>query len=339
MLCDLCNKWVHVSCDSGINESEYDELILNPTSDMWFCSYCTHSEVTPQASPTHLNCIHMNMQSIVSKKLDLLALISTYSYDVTAFTETFLDHSIGDSEFSPPSYVAFRCDRDRHGGGVLILVRDSIPVFRCSDLESGCEIVWLQITTRCPRYLLFGVYYHPPELSLESLSYLNNSLLSIAAYRHSIVLCGDFNVPNIEWASVSPTLVTGPADHLCSTVLDNSLFQHVDCPTRDNNILDLVLSSSDCVSSVNVVDNLPSTDHSAVKFHLSVSIPVQHSTQRFLYNYKKTNFSTFHEVLFHVPWSCVTDCNDLTTHGLFGKTCSSPLLRNVCLKSIGKEGK
>ena len=158
---------------------------------------------------------------------------------------------------------------------------------------------------------MFGVYYCPPGLSLESISYLNNSLLSIAAYRHSIVLCGDFNVPNIEWASVSQTLDTSPADHWCSTVLDNSLFQHADCPTRDNNILDLVLSSGDCVSSVNVFDNLPSTDHSAVKFHLSDSIPVQHSTQRFLYNYKKANFSTFREVLFHVPWSCVTDCNDI----------------------------
>ena len=111
---------------------------------------------------------------------------------------------------------------------------------------------------------------------------MNNSLLSIAAYRHSIIFCGDFNVLIIDWASVSPTLVTGSADHLCSIVLDNSLFQHVDCTTRDNNILDLVLSSSDCVSSVNVVDNLTSTDHSAVEFYLSVSIPVQNSTQRFI---------------------------------------------------------
>ena len=82
-------------------------------------------------------------------------------------------------------------------------------------------------------------------------------------------------------------------------------------PTHDNNILDLVLTSGDCVFSVDVVDNLPSTKHSAVEFHLSVSIHVQNPNQRSLYNYKKANFATFREVLSHVPWTCVTDCNDI----------------------------
>ena len=58
----------------------------------------------------------MNVWSIFSKKLDALALISTY--DIIAITETFLDNSIANSEFSPPFYVAFHCDRDCHGGGV-----------------------------------------------------------------------------------------------------------------------------------------------------------------------------------------------------------------------------
>ena len=45
--CCLCKKWVCVSCDPGINESAYDDMVLNPTSDMWFCSDCHHPELDP----------------------------------------------------------------------------------------------------------------------------------------------------------------------------------------------------------------------------------------------------------------------------------------------------
>ena len=119
----------------------------------------------------------------------------------------------------------------------------------------------------------------PAGHSLESLNHLNNSLLTISSHGLPIVLCGDFNVPHIDWATVSPDSSTGPADHLCTIVLDTSLIQHVVSPTRESNILDLVLANCDCISSVGVIDNLSSTDHSAVEFHLSVSIPIQRQCQ------------------------------------------------------------
>ena len=124
-------------------------------------------------------------------------------------------------------------------------------------------------------------------------------------------MCGNFNVPNVDWATLSPTSFSGPADRLCTIVLDSSLFQHVNSPTRDNNILDLVFSNRDYISSVDVVDNLPSTDHLAVEFQLSVSIPVQRQCQRSLYNYKKADFDTFCVILSHIPWTCVIDCSDI----------------------------
>ena len=146
---------------------------------------------------------------------------------------------------------------------------------------------------------------------MASLNQLNNSLLTISSHNFPIVLCGDFNVPNIDWVTVSSNLTTGSATHLCNLVLDNSLTQHVGSPTRDSNVLDLVFTNCDCISSVDVVDNLPSTDHFAVEFHLLVSIPTQTQCRRSLYNYKKADFDTFREVLFRVPWTCVSDCNDI----------------------------
>ena len=45
------------------------------------------------------------------------------------------------------SYVVFQKDSNRHGGGVLILHCFSIPAMERSDLETNCELLWIQISS------------------------------------------------------------------------------------------------------------------------------------------------------------------------------------------------
>ena len=59
----------------------------------------------------------------MNKQLDLHAMISVTAPDVLVITETFLDCSIMDGEVFPQDYSLFRCDKNRHGGGVLMLSR------------------------------------------------------------------------------------------------------------------------------------------------------------------------------------------------------------------------
>ena len=64
----------------------------------------------------------------------------------------------------------------------------------------------------------------------------------------------------------------------CSFIHDNFLTQLVSSPTRSDHILDLILTNNPrCVSNVQVVDNLPGSDHDAVEFVLSV--PSDNATQ------------------------------------------------------------
>ena len=85
----------------------------------------------------------------------------------------------------------------------------------------------------------------------------------------------------------------------------------MDSPTHGGNILDLVMSNCDCVSLVNVTDNLPSTDHFAIEFSMSISIPTQSHCRRTLYNYTKADFNVFRESLSHIPWNIVSDSDDV----------------------------
>ena len=95
---------------------------------------------------------------------------------------------------------------------------------------------------------LLGIYYRPPGTSVEALVHLNNSLMSLSTCNLPLVLCGDFNVPNIDWVTVTPVSSTRPAELLCSIVADNSLAQLVACLVCECNILDLVLANHECVS-------------------------------------------------------------------------------------------
>ena len=68
------------------------------------------------------------------------------------------------------------------------------------------------------------------------------------------------------------------------------------------------------VHSVEVIDGLPGTDHSAVQFSFSFDTVKLHSADRLLYNYKHADFSHFESVLDHVPWNTIDfDTDDIET--------------------------
>ena len=123
---------------------------------------------------------------------------------------------------------------------------------------------------------------------------LNNCLLSIVQY--PVVLCGDFNLPCINWSLTFPTVSSPAANFMCDLVCDNYLHQMVVAPTRYQNLLDLVFTNQpDIVVGVQVVDNLPLTDHNAVQFILKVATLPQTPCKR---SFLCTEYSSFHNVLF-----------------------------------------
>ena len=136
--CDSCGKWIHVSCDQYFTEDGYDYLVQNPSSDPWFCSACIEepAEDPSGCRRSTLQCVCFNARSLFPKRYDLLGYLSSVNVDIVAVTETFLDDTILSSQFCPKHYICFRKDRDRHGGGVLILIKSSIPAVRRPEFES-----------------------------------------------------------------------------------------------------------------------------------------------------------------------------------------------------------
>ena len=72
------------------------------------------------------------------------------AYDIKSVTETWLKHFFLDSEILDSGYTILRRDRaEREGGGVLIAVMDNLDCRRRSDLETGLEMLCVELNLAC----------------------------------------------------------------------------------------------------------------------------------------------------------------------------------------------
>ena len=83
--------------------------------------------------------------------------------------------------------------------------------------------------------------------------------------QHECVIMGDFNLPNIDWTLQRPTPASGYK--LTQLLADNNLTQHVHETTRQNNILDLVISTEEeLIVNLKITDKI--SDHQEITFSI-----------------------------------------------------------------------
>ena len=142
--------------------------------------------------------------------------------------------------------------------GVGIYVSEKFHFYKV-EFDSNCvEHLWIKITLKGLHSLLVGCIYRSPSSNPHhSTSELCDLLTSLNGYSH-ILICGNFNYPNINWSSLSCT--TSYSQDFLDSIHDSYLFQHVTEPThyRPNtiaNILDLVLTNEEAM--INNIQYLP----------------------------------------------------------------------------------
>ena len=87
-----------------------------------------------------------------------------------------------------------------HRGGVFQDVKnDDLLVTHGHNLNTNCEIVWIQCKIQVQRSFTVGTYYNPNE-NVSNLEELDASLLEIGQgiNSHNVILTRDFNISNID---------------------------------------------------------------------------------------------------------------------------------------------
>ncbi|XP_048575386.1 uncharacterized protein LOC5499458 [Nematostella vectensis] len=195
-------------------------------------------------------------------------------------------------------YAIFRKDRQdiNPGGGVFIAVYNTIIATRQTQLDCQAEAIWIKIEIANQKPLYLASLYRPPgndEKPLEAFKQSLNRLQSNGSFPR-IIIAGDMNVPDIEWSNASvkdnPQYGVAVNKTMIDLVDDHSLSQLVTFPTRQESVLDLVLTSHpDLVHSLSSVQGI--SDHSAVSFDLNLSVKVNKKKPRIVYKFAKANFT------------------------------------------------
>ncbi len=230
----------------------------------------------------NLNMAIVNCRSIRSKSALFDIFLHIKSCDIIMGTESWLDSTISSAEIFPDGYQVFRRDRDSSGGGVFVVVKDTIPCFVRDDLVmEDTELLWCQATLP-DQTVLIGSFYRTPDNSTQSIENLNISLSKIAEQPGSpvIVVGGDFNVPGMEWNVPADVIANNPLQRSLLEMLDDHhLSQLVTFKTRKDangteNTLDLLLTSHP--SLFTDIDHHPGiSDHCIVlaKFSTKTILP------------------------------------------------------------------
>ena len=245
-------------------------------------------------------------------------------------TETWLSSTVVDGEILPTSYSLYRCDRVFRGGGILLAVHQSI---HSSIIPSPhLEVVCIQIVSYMP--LVLCLVYIPPSASIGYVGEIQSFIDSIISSFSNIVILGDFNAPDICWATLLGQCSS--SESLCDFVFRHDLTQ---VPTHTGgNILDLILctpSTYDFISDPFAASsNLLISDHCPISFLLSLSLkrPASLSSSWF-YNYKKTDFDKLNSFLLDFDFTPILDSNDVEKIILTSISLFTPIVKTkkVCL--------
>ena len=191
-----------------------------------------------------------NLNSI-SNKVDS---VSTYlslkkSVDLLFVTESWLKPEVPDAAVTPNGFNIFRNDRlSSKGGGVLLLYKKNLQIIDVRSVSSqdslsnqNFELICIDLIIASTTVRLCCAYV-PPNYSRNKDNILTvcNLIKKLSPKTEPFYVCGDFNLPSIDWKNYCSNDPSGKAFlEFCS---ENGFAQCIDEATHNKgNILDILL--------------------------------------------------------------------------------------------------
>ena len=280
----------------------------------------------PGLSPSHsLNCSYMNCRSVCNKTAIISEYVLQANLDILFMTESWLSADDSDSaritELVPPTGYSFlHMPRASRGGGVAIILRDTIKARKVHcDAYKSFELLEVHLTGPSTTVIV-SLIYRPPPNSKNKLS-VNGFIEEFAAYldtKHaaSHFFCiGDFNFHLDD--------VNCPDARKYRELLDSfDLKQLVSDPTHKlGHIIDHIITRSNdsIVSDISVQPIHSVSDHYPLFFSIMLRKSV-HAKRKSVHvrNMKTLSISSFASELSDKLQQCaLTSCVDDQTSNVF----------------------
>ena len=197
----------------------------------------------------------------------------------------------------------------------MIAIKDVIPVTLLPSPDH-LEIITMRLELQNP-VILCCTYISPST----DRTILNNAIFYLADLlrsnpTHDIVLVGDFNLPDINWNTLSAS--SSVSELFCDFVYNHNLAQLVYEPTHiRGNILDLVLTNSDDrVINTSVIPNqhLMQSDYFIITFQITRSTlpqPPPTTNQKYVFDFPKADYEGLCSFLLDADFSTCLQSEDV----------------------------
>ena len=153
--------------------------------------------------------------------------------------------------------------------------------------------------------------YRPPDANLDYTKKLFECLNWLCDVQCLCYLCGDFNLPNVNWFNMSDG---APAAENClvNFISQNGLSQLIRSPTHGDNITDLIIASdklnitdliiaSDKVFNVELQPPFSTSDHAAITWQTQQP-SVTPDSNKATHNFARADYNSLEQYFNGINW-------------------------------------
>jgi hypothetical protein len=223
-------------------------------------------------------------------------------------SETWLHDNIKLTAFNQ-GFSVFRHDRSNtNGGGVLIAVASTLRSnFVHSNSFGTCECIFVDVLINDLSFFRIGSVYRPPNTSVEDSLNLFDYIKSQLENTMHFAVYGDFNLSDIDWCNLTAT--SHVSNEFLLTCLQIGATQCVDFPTRNENLLDLILCSDrNLIQEIHCTEPLSTSDHCSISFKIQ-PLKKERKSKPMKPCFKKADYAMINSFLMTVDWeSLYSEC-------------------------------
>lgn len=252
----------------------------------------------------------LNINSLGKHIDELKALMTRKPLDLLAINESKLDQNDSSESMALLGYTLERRDRNKHGGGVCVYLRDSVNYKRRTDLEDcDLEIIILEIIKPNSQPFLVITWYRPPKSPLQYFDKFELLLKRIDGKYREIYILGDLN------CNVMANPPENHTQHILDLFINYQLTQIIVDPTRVNNnsktLIDLFITNR-CESIIHSgVYPLSISDHNLIYAVRKIGLPKGQPRYTECRNFKNFDEMNFKLNLKRVCWPSINTFADV----------------------------
>ena len=140
----------------------------------------------------------LNAPSVLKHKDDIEILIKENNIDLLPINEIKLDNRIKNDTVAIDGYTVKRFDRNRHGGGAALYIRETLDFELRDDIpKASMESICIEVKLKCSKSFFIVALYRPSKHETQTVIEIETLLNALDNENKEIILIGDINCDDL----------------------------------------------------------------------------------------------------------------------------------------------